>query len=72
MRKADLLHGLEAEITVDLGSPLRPRDPQPVRWVQRCLERLEAPLEILARRREEDDDPRARLAPSFCESGVPE
>ena len=65
VREPDLLHRLEGEIAVDLRRFLRPSDPQAVRGVEPRLQRVEAPFEIPARRREEDDDPGARLRPEL-------
>src|SRR5262249_42251553 len=65
VREADLLHRLEGEVALDLRGLLRPRDPEAVRRVERRLQRLEAALELLSTRREEDDDASARLRPEL-------
>jgi hypothetical protein len=60
--ETDFLYRLESEVALDLRRLLRPGDPEPVGGIEGLLERAEAALELLARRREEDhdDDPRLR------------
>ena len=61
MSEADLLHGLEGQVTVDLRRFLRPRDPEPVRRAERRFQVLETTIEIFPARREEDYDSGPRL-----------
>jgi len=51
----------EHQVALDLCRLLRPRDPEPIRRVERRLQALEAALEILPARGEEHHDPGAWL-----------
>jgi hypothetical protein len=69
VREADLLHRFERQISLDLRGLLRPRDPEPVGGIECRLKGGEAALELVARRREEDDDARSRLRAEFLREG---
>src|SRR5438128_9319265 len=55
VREADALHGVEVEVGLERRRLLRPRDPEAVRGRERRLQRGEAPLQLPARGREEDE-----------------
>jgi hypothetical protein len=68
--EADLLHGVEVQVGLELRGLLRPGDPAPVRRCERLLQGGDRALELGPPCRDEDDDLGARLgAELLCERG---
>src|SRR5262245_36088970 len=64
-RETDVLHRCEVQIRLDLRGPLRPGDPQAVRGGERPLESRKPPAELVAARREVDEDVCTALRPEL-------